>query len=300
MRGKWNRSNPERREAPVGRVSSRMWLAFVVPLVAIAAAAVVLLCRKADRASGVASAADGAARLIKEAKPVVAKAAKAATNVVVDARRAKELSRTGNRGYPMVVTDTDGQEWFNGAIVPKMSAGEGIVDGRPASILRNLDSRAERIVASLFLMNAGDKSVAPAGAVRYGPEFNEEFMQALLSPTQIKDDDTPKIAAFKEDTRAAMKEVQARIRNGEDLCDILNEQFRLTQKVAGIRENYTQMIREAEQSGAALEDIALTYEAANKLLDKYGARHIEMDIKKRRALQELQEKSKGKETENEH
>ena len=236
---------------------------------------------------------------IKEVKPAAAPKAQpvvAKTNEVLDAQTAKERSKKGFMGFPELVTDSDGKQWFNGAPVPERSVGEGMLNGKPFGLMGNLRHRAERAVASLFVMNGGDRSFAPPGSVHYDDDFNQPFLDALMDPSEVKEDDDPEVVQFKNDTRAAMKEIQQRIKNGERLCDIMNQQFELTQKVAGIRDNYRQMIREAEMSGASIEDVVDTYTAANKLLDEYGARHIEMDSDTAAAWKKLQrEKNQKKE-----
>lgn len=102
-------------------------------------------------------------------------------------------------------------------------------------------------------------------------KFKEDFVNALVSPTDIKEDDSEADKALKNEVRAAMKELAERVKAGEDLGEILTETRKELQRLGQYKQDIVKELKES-MKGKELtdEDVKDYVMAANQMLEEKG------------------------------
>ena len=101
--------------------------------------------------------------------------------------------------------------------------------------------------------------------------FDEKFVEELLVPIEVKDDDTPEKAELKKQVNEARKILAEAARRGESPRQILEEEAKSLRRLMQTRDNYQRIVNEQIQNGASDQDINDTVNAANKMLEREGA-----------------------------
>lgn len=235
---------------------------------------------------------EDAAPTTKPSRIREARAARAATNAAasvattnVDKRSARERSMKDAHGDPHLITDEDGRKWFNGLLLPERSPGQGqFPDGRPIGVRVFFKTYVENVLAEGILLNGGFCASAAAAPPDFGPKFEKEFRETLKTPIVIEETDDEKAREVKEAMIELKQELVERMDKGEKLKDILTEAFELNEKIGRARISYQQIYDEAVERGASAQELADIIDAANKILDDYGATRMNLPITVRKQL----------------
>ena len=125
----------------------------------------------------------------------------------------------------------------------------------------------EREIATLLTVEPG---MMLFGSPKYSA-FKRDFVESLLEPIEITEDDSERDRMIKEEVIAAKKELAERVKEGEDVVQILKdtreELQRLAQYKRQIQALINEQVRNAENSDADVEDV---FAAANKMLENEG------------------------------
>ena len=206
-----------------------------------------------------------------------------ATNRAPTAVEAKNLSMKDRHGFPQVVVDDTGREWYGGAPVPLLSGGVGWHKGKLVGSRRYFKYAAENYISDAIILNNGQRSFAPEPP-KFDEAFEKSFFDSLKDTTPIEDVDDETAVYAKKQMVEVKKEILARINKGEKLKDILENYRVLTEEVGRMRENLQRIYDEMVKEGASDQERADHVEASNRLMmDKYGADGISLprDVKRR-------------------
>lgn len=116
---------------------------------------------------------------------------------------------------------------------------------------------------SLF-SNASDQLIALSLSVKPGqsmaplPNLNgieRDFLQSLLEPIRINDDDSPEDKEIKLAVKEARAYIAAEIKNGRTVQDCLNEHREHMEKIADSHQMAVMEIQKMRESGASDEDV---------------------------------------------
>ena len=72
--------------------------------------------------------------------------------------------------------------------------------------------------------------------------------------------------------------LKERMDNGEDIVEILNSEYRNAQKVRTLRKNLQDELRKIEKTATSVQEVQEYIDAANKMLDEYGASHVGLPL----------------------
>ena len=159
---------------------------------------------------------------------------------------------------------------------------------------------ADREVAALLTVRPGERVYG--GHPRYDERFRKQFMEALFSGKQINPDDPPHVKELKEAVYETKREIAQRIRNGENLEDILESARREQKALADCRDSILKEL-DAVTIGKEMSEEEVTdyIRAANKMLEAKGMRTVnETGFARRwmfyqkRSQQNQQQKEEGK------
>ena len=126
------------------------------------------------------------------------------------------------------------------------------------------------------------------GSVRYDKRFEQDFVNSLMEPVKIEEDDSEEDKQLKKDVEATKRELAQRIKAGEDLATILTETREEVRRLAAIKQDILTIARD-EMSKAEISDADVRdyYEAVNKLLEQKGIAPINANsLMKRRAIRQ--------------
>ncbi len=125
----------------------------------------------------------------------------------------------------------------------------------------------EREIATLLTVKPGMTLV---GTPRYDM-LRKDLANALIDKIEISEDDSERDRRIKEEVIEAKKELVERVKNGEDVVEILKETRqelqRLSQYKREIQTLINEQVRDAENSD---QDVADVFEAANRMLEEKG------------------------------
>jgi len=141
----------------------------------------------------------------------------------------------------------------------------------------------ENEIATLLTIEPGDML---AGEPNYGERFKKDFIQALLEPIEINEDDSERDKEIKRLVEEQKHELAKRIKDGEDLETIFTEARAEARRLAAVRNEIVQMAHEMASDGQMSEqEMTDCYEAANKMLEAKGLEPMKYGgIMKRRMM----------------
>lgn len=144
------------------------------------------------------------------------------------------------------------------------------------------DHHSENTIAAYLTMTPGDTMV---GTPYYGKKFTEDFMESLKTPIIIDRDDTPEQAELKRLMIETKIDLANRIREGEDLGQILLDTHEEYQRLASLKnEVRMELLKLKNDPDVTMEDVDDFYQAANTVLENRGIAPLEMGPIARRML----------------
>ena len=149
--------------------------------------------------------------------------------------------------------------------------------------LPKFNHTCESEIATLLTVEPGDML---HGMPDYGESFKKDFIQALMEPIQINEDDSDEDKALKKLVEEQKHDLAKRIREGEDLATILSETREEVRRLAEVKDEIIAFAREAERNpDISDEEVGDYYAAANKMLESKGLAPVKVDgIMKSRAV----------------
>ena len=145
--------------------------------------------------------------------------------------------------------------------------------GKPVDIWANrpkiFKHDAEETIADFVKMRLGDPVI---GDLTYGEEFVRSFKEALVDPTFTSEKDDAETRELKKAVTETMSDLNARMKAGEDIAQILNDTRREYQALGQYRHELEVQLHEIRNDSENLtdEDLADFTEAANRLLKEKG------------------------------
>jgi len=130
------------------------------------------------------------------------------------------------------------------------------------------DTRAENYVCGLMRTKPGTR-IIPS---RLPPNFDEEFKAHIADPVHITDEDTEEDIAYKQQMHEFKKVVAGLIGDGMTPTEIILQERKELNRIADHRAVCAAEIGRLKREGASEQEIADCVEAANKVMEQYGAR----------------------------
>ncbi len=151
----------------------------------------------------------------------------------------------------------------------------------------------ENEIATLITLEPGDML---AGEPDYGERFKRDFLQALMEPIKINEDDSERDKEIKRLVEEEKHELAKRIKAGEDIGEIFAEARAEARRLAAIRRDIVNLANEMTADGEMTEqDMTDCYKAANKMLEEKGLAPMKYDgIMKRRMMLSTRKLNKTK------
>ena len=172
-----------------------------------------------------------------------------------------------------------------GARAPEKDEFKNAIKVNTPSNIPRFKYQVEHEIATLLTIEPGG---ALFGSVRYDKRFEQDFINSLMEPVNIDEEDSEEDKQLKKDVEATKCELAERIKAGEDLATILTETREEVRRLAAIKQDIMTLARE-EMSKAELSDTDIKdyYEAVNKLLEQNGIAPIKAgSLMKRRAIRQ--------------
>ena len=264
----WNKPNAEsaKREERSVKKSAHLVLFIVIGLVAMGAVVAWLVWPKGETRQEAESTKNTRIKEVKPAaapKPVQEEAKPAPTNLVKtwDGKMVEWPPKDAYKDEQGVWRHPGGQMCFDPRAKPSF------IGTKTRQIFEHV---SENQVANLLTARPGTMYFGTMTMYK-SPKFKEDFVNALVSPTDIKEDDSEADKSLKNDVRAAMKELAARVKAGEDLGEILTETRKELQRLGQYKQDIVKELKES-MKGKELtdEDVKDYVTAANQMLEKKG------------------------------
>lgn len=271
----WNGSKgasaPQQKTSNGARAVSKGALAGLIVVLGAGAAIYFLL--PASAPTPKAPAPQEAPKVIEEIKPEVA------TNVAT----VVETKKTDRDSWiPADAYQDERGVWRHpgGARVFNPKSKEKAVKSPTKSNFPMLKHPVEREIATLITAKPG---MILVGSPKYEAMRND-FVNAIVDKIEIKDDDSEWDRMVKTEVEEVKRELAERVKQGEDLVDILKESRqelqRLSQYKREVQAIINAQVRDAENSD---DDVEMVLAAANKMLEERGIAPIQANsIMKRR------------------
>lgn len=143
---------------------------------------------------------------------------------------------------------------------------------RPSPFARH----SEREIAALLTFIPGERQY---NSVNYSdPDFIQDFQESLLEKIEIKPDDREDDKELKQAVIDVKKELVARIKQGENLADILNESRKEIERLAEYKQELQAQVSRIIKDGdgsLSEQDVKDCVAAANKMLEENGINPVE-------------------------
>ncbi len=128
----------------------------------------------------------------------------------------------------------------------------------------------------------------------FNRRFKEQFLKSLETPIIVSKDDPPELKEQKREMNEVKIHLKEQMDAGEDIVEILNNEYKNAQKIRTLRENLQAELRNIEKTATSVEEVQDYIDAANKMLDEYGARHVGLPLTLTRKRLERQAQTKYK------
>ena len=129
----------------------------------------------------------------------------------------------------------------------------------------------ENEIATLIMAQPGEMLV---GEPDYS-NMKQDFVNALIDKIEIDEDDSEMDRELKQNVEELKKELAERVKNGEDLVEILKEARRELRMSADYKQNLNDVILEQLYDPSISDDeLATAMQAANKMLEAKGIEPI--------------------------
>ena len=143
---------------------------------------------------------------------------------------------------------------------------------RQASVPWKTD--ADRQLAILLFAKDGNMGLLTP----FNWRFREQFLKSLETPIIATKDDPPELQEQKRQMNEVKLYLKERMDAGEDIVDILNAEYKNAQKIRGLRQNLQDELRKLEKTARSVQEVQDYIDAANKMLDEYGAKHVGLPL----------------------
>ena len=224
------------------------------------------------------------AGVIKEVKPAPAPRAVESEEDVIGLytnRNGKVIKRK----KPTTYRDERGVlRYKGGARAPEKDEFKNPISVGASNNFPEFKHACENEIATLLTTEPGDML---CGEPNYDDYFKQDFIQALLEPVEISDDDTEKDKELKRLVEEQKHDLAKRIKNGEDLATIFTEARAEARRLAAVRKEIVEMAHSMVDDGDFSEqDMKDCYDAANKMLESKGLEPLKYEgiMKRRMAL----------------
>ena len=125
----------------------------------------------------------------------------------------------------------------------------------------------ESEIAMLITLEPGEPLVGEADY----RHTRRDFVESLVDKIEFNEDDTPYAREIKQAVIETKKELAERVKNGEDIVDILRDARQELQRSAAYKDEIDDILREQlHDPEASDEDLKTAVEAANKMLTDKG------------------------------
>lgn len=110
------------------------------------------------------------------------------------------------------------------------------------------------------------------------PAFDEDFRKHMNDPIVIGEDDPEELKEAKLNMIEAKKRIRELMKEGFSPRQILEQEQEALTKAQTMRDNLMGELREIEANAKSLQEVDDFVNAANKMLDEYGAKHVRMPM----------------------
>ena len=199
------------------------------------------------------------------------------TPVAVDAETVKPQKKRAPFYWEQPTTnglnEAQLRKWRN-MHLPAPSFTNTAMHARPPSEYEIFGTRAENEIAMFMTMVPGEGLV---GSPDYGESFRDEFLKSCETPIIIDEDDTEYEKQLKREMEELKIDLRQRMRNGEDICEIMAETREEMMRLGVVRQQIESEMRDMLEGAETLEDFDDCVEAANKLLESQGIAPLRMN-----------------------
>lgn len=142
---------------------------------------------------------------------------------------------------------------------------------------------SENEIANLLTIESGGMIF---GDREYDKRFEQDFVQALLEPIVISEKDSDENRRIKENVEAAKHEIAQRIKNGENLADILTAERDEIRRLAQYKQQMEEIFHEQVSTGEIQteQDLDDFCKAVNTALESKGIEPFKISGLMRRRL----------------
>ena len=142
---------------------------------------------------------------------------------------------------------------------------------------------SENEIANLLTIESGGMIF---GDREYDKRFEQDFVQALMEPVEIAEEDSDEDRRIKENVEAAKHEIAERIKNGETLADILTAERDEIRRLAQYKQQMEELFHEQLASGGiqTKQDLDDFCKAMNTMLESKGIEPFKVSGLMRRRL----------------
>ena len=133
---------------------------------------------------------------------------------------------------------------------------------------------ADRQLAILLFSKDGNMGLLPP----FNWRFKDQFLKSIETPIIVSKDDPPELQEQKRQMIEAKVYLKERMDAGEDIVDILNDEYKNAQKIRSLRQNLQEELRKLEKTATSVQEVQDYIDAANKMLDEHGAKHVGLPL----------------------
>lgn len=203
---------------------------------------------------------------IKEVMP-----AAAPTNRVEELKEEKPPKKDLTK-YTESYIDENGVERYklgNGRVPKPVNTNNIVVTYDRTPWMPKFRHRCELNIATLLTIEPGDMIFTTP---RIDEKYRKNFLDALMDPIKILDTDTEEQKAIKKAVEEEKHEIAKRIRNGEDLADILGAAYDEARRLAFFKRDVNDMVKKMVRDGeiSTEQQVDEFCDAANKMLAEKG------------------------------
>ena len=150
---------------------------------------------------------------------------------------------------------------------------------------------SENEIANLLTIESGGMIF---GDREYDKRFEQYFVQALMEPVEITEEDSEEDRRIKENVEAAKHEIAKRIKKGENLSDILTAERNEIRRLAQYKQQMEELFHEQVSTGEIQteQDLDDFCKAMNTMLESKGIEPFKASGLMRRRLGLDREKAK--------
>ena len=188
-----------------------------------------------------------------------------------------------------------------GKTVVTNKAGEEIVLARsrrrerPRPAYAIFKHESENKIAALITMEPGRPVF---GTQIYNEKFVDDFMKSCESPIVIEDSDDEYARRLKQDMIETKIELRERMREGENICDIMSDTRKELQRLGMVKKNIERMmVDELKTSAKDAYDVDDLVDAANALLEAQGIAPLKLNPVLKRSIMRTIESNPLEDTE---